>query len=796
MPPPSTPKIRQRNLHPSPTNSHNPSSSLNIHGADTDISDDSGKFHGRTKRRRDELLKSNRRMVFLGGILAGLALCSVGLWALNISLGGGDNAGRDRRPDNDGGKGTKGERDYVYGLDRRNTAGKAKKIYPGDGGKKYSKERKANSVRDGDMKDQSETNDLKEDREERKEKETEPIAANSNIERAKNLKFSEYTFEGSDPLPNIPAEIEDEGPSAHDNSNKKILHHRKKLGSAKPPRRSEDEEIMEIYRHFPLPYMELAKAEKTSTDDFDASEKAPPREESDRDHNDVKAEENDSGADASSDEGSRKSTPKFTPDRTKGERPMAAVPLPAMGVDMKRWGYDSRPRVVNCQFERVSSNAADKNRTVDGNDESDYEDDLYDTYFVIASVNRLPHHEKQPLLASKRILTPYPDGDDHATSSGDFMERMQEIKKNSKKYRQLEREPSETDECTARHDWQDGSYPNCNTMHEYELASRAAMYGRMLREGLNPQEGDGDEQVRYWAHGYWRDVWLIAKTLEATTDREDGEEIAVLKTLRYKHDFTDRNYDRHRKDSLASMRLSNSPNIVDIYGYCSNSAIFEYGNGGDIDEKLFPWDSKARKYLVTKLSSWEQIDIAYQVARAIADMHDVENDGFTSIAHTDITPSQFIFIKGRWKLNDFNRCRFMRKYKSDNSPCGFFVGSNPGKFRAPEEYSYEEEDEMIDIYSMGNIFYSIVAGEMPYDDLKEDEAQKKIRHGERPEVPKEVLNSDDEAIQAIISAMKRCWAQNPRDRPKASVIRDEFEEVMNRIRNGKGDEALNTDTER
>lgn len=118
------------------------------------------------------------------------------------------------------------------------------------------------------------------------------------------------------------------------------------------------------------------------------------------------------------------------------------------------------------------------------------------------------------------------------------------------------------------------------------------------------------------------------------------------------------------------------------------------------------------------------------------------------------------------------------------------------QFRAPEEYSYEEEDEMIDIYSMGNIFYSIIAGEMPYDDLKEDEAQKKIRHGERPEVPEEVLNSDDEAIQAIISAMKSCWAQNPHDRPKASVIRDEFEEVMNRVRNRKGDEALNTDIER
>lgn len=45
----------------------------------------------------------------------------------------------------------------------------------------------------------------------------------------------------------------------------------------------------------------------------------------------------------------------------------------------------------------------------------------------------------------------------------------------------------------------------------------------------------------------------------------------------------------------------------------------------------------------------------------------------------DITPSQFIYINGRWKMNDFNRCRFMRVYKDDKKPCGFHVGANPGK---------------------------------------------------------------------------------------------------------------------
>lgn len=170
------------------------------------------------------------------------------------------------------------------------------------------------------------------------------------------------------------------------------------------------------------------------------------------------------------------------------------------------------------------------------------------------------------------------------------------------------------------------------------------------------------------------------------------------------------------------------------------------------------------------------------VAQAIADMHDVEDDGLASIAHTDITPSQFIFINGGWKLNDFNRCRFMREYKEDNSVCGFYVGANPGKFRAPEEYNYEEEDEMIDVYSMGNIFYTILAGEMPFEGQKESKAQKKVMNGTRPKIPDEVLESDDIAIQALVSATKKCWKQKPGDRPKASSIRDELKKVMDRIK--------------
>ncbi|KAL7476848.1 hypothetical protein ACHAW6_002680 [Cyclotella cf. meneghiniana] len=220
------------------------------------------------------------------------------------------------------------------------------------------------------------------------------------------------------------------------------------------------------------------------------------------------------------------------------------------------------------------------------------------------------------------------------------------------------------------------------------------MHGRAMRQALNAKDGKGDKQVKYWSHGYWRDVWLLSKAIAGM-----AEKIAVLKTLRMTHDFKDRNYDRHCKDALASERLSKSPNVVDIYAYCSNSAIFEYGDAGDIDLKIWPCDKKAKKH-----------------------------------------------------------------YK----------------------YEYKEENKMIDIYSMGNIFYAIVSGNMPFKNNKEEDAQKKIKNGEQPIIPDYVLRSDDIALKTIVSAVEPCWKHDPKERPSASTIRDELMHVMDKMTSNDG----------
>jgi hypothetical protein len=64
-------------------------------------------------------------------------------------------------------------------------------------------------------------------------------------------------------------------------------------------------------------------------------------------------------------------------------------------------------------------------------------------------------------------------------------------------------ESFETTDCKAQYSWQMGSFPTCNYIYELDLT---------------------DEQARFLASGYWRDVW-------AATEEGTGE-AHVLKTMR------------------------------------------------------------------------------------------------------------------------------------------------------------------------------------------------------------------------------------------------------------------------
>ena len=61
----------------------------------------------------------------------------------------------------------------------------------------------------------------------------------------------------------------------------------------------------------------------------------------------------------------------------------------------------------------------------------------------------------------------------------------------------------------------------------------------------------------------------------------NGDRVA-MKTMRFMHEYTDRNFDRHRKDALVMERLSSSPNVVDLFSNCGSTTLTEFANQGSV----------------------------------------------------------------------------------------------------------------------------------------------------------------------------------------------------------------------
>ena len=352
--------------------------------------------------------------------------------------------------------------------------------------------------------------------------------------------------------------------------------------------------------------------------------------------------------------------------------------------------------------------------------------------------------------------------DEPMSDKVDALMRRTERRKRSEKIGRYMREVPEAP-CDYQHDWQKTSFPQCNGIHE--------------------SFGQGDPVPFLINNGGWVDIFAIMEY--------DGS-MKVLKTKRYRHEFTDRNFDRYRRDALAMERLTSAPNVLNIYGFCGVTAVVDYADGGDIenfvndlldkydnDRGLQDRDEMSPEYEQIQL---QKLRIATQVLTSIATMHNFDKEGQASISHTDISPYQFIKLDGKgFVLNDFNRARWITWNKQDDVPCGFRVANNPGKWRAPEEYAYEIEDEKIDVYSAGNVLYYLLTLKKPFDDEDQKDAKKMVMKGKRPPLPKRFREPTHRVDLLLLKAMNWCWTHDPAERPCARAVADLLENELGSI---------------
>ena len=349
--------------------------------------------------------------------------------------------------------------------------------------------------------------------------------------------------------------------------------------------------------------------------------------------------------------------------------------------------------------------------------------------------------------------------------------RYVELRRNNPKA-MSEPESLYKDNCVPLADWQVEHRTVCNTIHEMS-AGWQQFYRMPTKEKGKTRNSDEDssddqqrEQIRLVNQGAFRHVWMIR-------DGHDGMTKRAMKTLRAVSSrgktFDLRNDDRHRRDAMSFEMLQESPLVVDIYAACSNTAIFDYADGGDL-LGIFDDETEDKTPEESEKFKLHIMEIAYNVSLSIHDAHHFDSEGRATIAHTDIKTNQFIYEEGYYKLSDFNRVRFLTYNPKTKDQCGFRVGKNGGEYRSPEEYAYKLETEKVDVYSLGNVLYFLLVQEEVFEDKGHKEVYDLVKAGKRPMFPDHIYKSDGIFERYMIKAIESAWIHRPAQRPSALEV--------------------------
>ena len=151
---------------------------------------------------------------------------------------------------------------------------------------------------------------------------------------------------------------------------------------------------------------------------------------------------------------------------------------------------------------------------------------------------------------------------------------------------------------------------------------------------------------------------------------------------RLEREFLSEYYELHRRDAVAMERLTSSPYVMDIYGYCGQSAMTELAHSEKGIKNLYRL-STGLQGVNTPYALQTKLQIAAMISLGLSHIHNVARDDedgdqranqLATIAHYDINPRNIIMTpSGRPKLNDFNVAEFLTWDPKTRSQqlCGF-----------------------------------------------------------------------------------------------------------------------------
>ena len=377
-------------------------------------------------------------------------------------------------------------------------------------------------------------------------------------------------------------------------------------------------------------------------------------------------------------------------------------------------------------------------------------------------------------------------------------------------------------DCVPKASWQTTSYPTCNNIHEIDFVhsvgrktkSRIFAEPRTGRRVMTDdtsmktlkQKQEVDLELK--GQGWFRTAWAVDRETspfkvvyddDEWDDEWSRDEQVVLKTLRIERDFAEEFYELHRRDAMAMERLTQSPYVLDVYGYCGQSTMNEFASHGTLQSMI--------KYGAHKK---HRLNLAYEVAKGVSDVHSIDYADFiapsdesgvslkrsnATMVHYDLNYHNIAVVDGRYpKLNDFNVAMFLSWDPKKEATCGFEGRFREPWWRSPEEMQNHIEDgtedipltEKVDVYSLGNILWSLLTNKSPWVKVSSskvmDELRPRVARGEMPPLPSKIANSIDPTIVAIRNAMFKCLRLNPEERASAGEVAYDLKMAMKEIK--------------
>ncbi|CAM9852018.1 unnamed protein product [Ectocarpus sp. 12 AP-2014] len=256
------------------------------------------------------------------------------------------------------------------------------------------------------------------------------------------------------------------------------------------------------------------------------------------------------------------------------------------------------------------------------------------------------------------------------------------------------------------------------------------------------------------ASGLVRDVYLV---------EYEGQPL-VVKTLRNVDELRKQKLylTMHKREVLTMDALKGHPNIVDMLGVCGTTVVtkfFKEDFKGSIRRRGAPMPIRqvvslalgAAKGLQARHTPWATKQHA---------LHEIVGG-----IHFDMKPQQLLIDDdGTAVVNDFNALKLMGRSPGPDEAFCAVHGGTPSQlitWRPPENYAGKPLTEKADIYSMGMIFYSLIAGRNPYDTPEALETA--VSHGSKPDV-------DPSWHRGYMEVVEQMWLDDPERRPSARQV--------------------------